>query len=200
MKNQLVEIIKKYNMNGFIYHDGWGTDKDDLHSYCDYYESVLKPFINKEINVLELGVYYGCSSILWHDYLPKSKLVMLDIEDNINPKCWDIMDDNRFTYKNCDAYVKESSIEVKKLQPEGFDLIFDDGPHTIDSQVTTLELYLDQLNVGGKMFIEDIQDVKYFNTLEDVVKKMEGDYITEQIDLRENKNRYDDLIFVVTKR
>ena len=125
---------------------------------------------------------------------------MLDIVDNTNPKCWDIMDENRFTYVNCDAYVKESSVEVKKLQPEGFDLIFDDGPHTIDSQVTTLELYLDQLNVGGKMIIEDIQDVKYFNTLEDVVKKMEGDYITEQIDLRENKNRYDDLIFVVTKR
>ena len=95
MTNQLIEIIKKYDMNGFKgnysaqgqHLGGWGTDKDSQHSYCDYYESVLKPFINKEINVLELGVYYGCSSILWHDYLPKSKLVMLDIEDNINPKC-----------------------------------------------------------------------------------------------------------------
>ena len=208
MKNQLVEIIKKYNMNGFEgnysaqgqHLGGWGTDKDAEHSYCEYYEEVLNPFIEKNINILELGANYGCSGILWHDYLPNSKLVMLDIEETINPKCWDIMDENRFTYANCDAYVKESSDEVKKLQPEGFDLIFEDGPHTVDSQVATLELYLEQLNIGGKMFIEDVQDPNHFDILEKIVEEMGGEYETEQIDLRENKDRYDDLIFVVTKK
>ena len=205
---KLTEIIKKYDMNGFKgnygpqgqHLGGWGTDKDAEHSYCEYYEEVLKPFIKKKVNILELGANYGCSGILWHDYLPNSKLVMLDIEETINPKCWDIMDENRFTYANCDAYVKESSDEVKKLQPEGFDLIFEDGPHTVDSQVATLELYLEQLNIGGKMFIEDVQDPNHFDTLEKVVEEMDGEYETEQIDLRENKDRYDDLIFVVTKK
>jgi hypothetical protein len=125
---------------------------------------------------------------------------MLDIEETINPKCWEVMDEDRFTYANCDAYVKESSDEVKKLQPEGFDLIFEDGPHTVDSQVATLELYLEQLNIGGKMFIEDVQDPNHFDILEKVVEEMDGEYETEQIDLRENKDRYDDLIFVVTKK
>ena len=131
MTNQLIEIIKKYDMNGFKgnysaqgqHLGGWGTDKDAEHSYCEYYEEVLKPFVKKTVNVLELGANYGCSGILWHDYLPKSKLFMLDIEETINPKCWEVMDEDRFTYANCDAYVKESSDEVKKLQPEGFDLI-----------------------------------------------------------------------------
>ena len=46
MKNQLVEIIEKYDMNGFAgqwdgfgrHIGGWGTDKNDWHGFCDYYE------------------------------------------------------------------------------------------------------------------------------------------------------------------
>ena len=48
---KLTEIIKKYDMNGFKgnydsqgqHLGGWGTDKDAEHSYCEYYEEVLKP-------------------------------------------------------------------------------------------------------------------------------------------------------------
>ena len=50
------------------------------------------------------------------------------------------------------------------------------------------------------MFIEDVQDPNHFDTLEKVVEDLDGEYETEQIDLRENKDRYDDLIFVVTKK
>ena len=208
MTNQLIEIIKKYDMNGFKgnysaqgeHLGGWGTDKDAEHSYCEYYEQVLKPFVKKKVNILELGANYGCSGILWYEFLPKSKLVMLDIAETMNPKCWEIMDNDRFIYANCDAYVEENSEEVKKLQPKGFDIIFEDGPHTVESQVATLELYLEQLKVGGKMFIEDVQDPNHFDILEKVVEEIDGEYETEQIDLRENKDRYDDLIFVVTKK
>ena len=56
MKNQLVEIIEKYNMNGFKgqysntgqHLGGWGTDKNDWHGYCDYYEESLAQYKDKE--------------------------------------------------------------------------------------------------------------------------------------------------------
>ena len=86
MKNQLVEIIEKYNMNGFKgqysntgqHLGGWGTDKNDWHGYCDYYEESLAQYKDKEVSILELGTNYGCSAILWHDFLSKSKLRQSD--------------------------------------------------------------------------------------------------------------------------
>lgn len=212
MKNNLVEIIEKYNMNGLNgrydaqgrHLGGWGTDKNDWHSYCDYYEEKLTPYQDKELSVLEVGTNYGCSAIMWHDFLPKSQLLLLDIQETINPKAWEIMDESRFTYANCDAYLDESASEVKKLVPNGFDIIFEDGPHTLESQLRFLDLYLPMLREGGTIFIEDIQEYEHFDLLLDKLQSLtkddgEFEYLHTFVDLRENKNRYDDLIFEIKK-
>jgi cephalosporin hydroxylase len=211
MKNKLVEIIEKYNMNGLNgrydaqgrHLGGWGTDKNDWHSYCNYYEEKLTPYQNKELYILEVGANYGCSAIMWHDFLPKSQLLLLDIQETINPKVWEIMDEKRFTYANCDAYLEESSYEVKKFVPNGFDIIFDDGPHTLDSQLKFLDLYLPMLREGGSIFIEDVQEYEHFNLLLDKLQSLtkddEYEYSHSFVDLRQIKNRYDDLIFEIKK-
>ena len=211
MTNQLVEIIEKYQMNGFagsyspqgVHLGGWGTDKNKEHAYCDYYEEHLSPYKDRDVSVLELGTNYGCSAILWHEYLTKSKLLMLDIQETINPKCWDIMDTNRFIYANCDAYDDDTPAEVSKVRPGGFDIIFDDGPHTVESQKKCVDHYLPMLNKGGTMFIEDVQKVEDFDDIEikfnEVSDRLDGKFITEKVDLRHLKDRYDDLIFVIRR-
>ena len=211
MTNELVSIIKKYDMNGFRgrydnsgkHLGGWGTDKDEAHSYCDYYEEMLTPYKERDVSLLEIGTNYGCSAILWHDFLPKSKMLLLDIQETMNSKCWNVMDNDRFTYANCDAYDEETPSEVKNLFPDGFDIIFDDGPHTLESQKECIELYLPMLNNNGTMFIEDIQRVDDFDelqkTFDEVKETLDGNYSCERIDLRHIKNRYDDLIFVVKR-
>ena len=211
MKNQLVEIIEKYKMNGFDEKwdsmgrslGGWGTDKNDWHGYCDYYEEQLLPYQDREVNVLEIGSCFGCSAIMWHDFLPKSKILMLDIFDKLSPKCWDIMDNDRFTYANCDAYDTETIPEVKNLFPDGFDIIFDDGPHTLQSQKECLDYYLPLLKTGGSLFIEDVQSYEELEKLQEhfdgMVKTCDGEYSSELVDLRYVKDRYDDLIFAVKK-
>ena len=171
MANELVEIIEKYNMNGFQgsyspsgkHLGGWGTDKNDWHGYCDYYVEALTRFKDREVSVLEIGTNYGCSAILWHDFLPKSKMLLLDIQETMNAKCWEIMDNDRFTYANCDAYDEDTPEEVRGVVPGGFDIIFDDGPHTVKSQKECIEYYLPMLNINGTMFIEDIQSVDDFD-------------------------------------
>lgn len=212
MANKLVEIIEKYDLNGFRpkydergrHLGGWGTDKNDWHSYCDYYEEALLPYVDKEVSVLEIGTNYGGSAILWYEYLKKSNLVLLDIDETIHPKIWEIFDNDRFVYANCDAYQESSAEEVKNIMTNGIDILFEDGPHTIESQLKTLDLYLDQLNPGGIIFIEDIQDFDYLEKLKNRLEEItEGDsnyrYEVENIDLRHIKDRYDDLIFVVKK-
>jgi len=211
MTNQLVEIIEKYDMNGFNgrydssgrHIGGWGTDKNDWHGFCDYYEENLSEYKDKEVSLLELGTNYGCSAIMWHDFLPNSKMLLLDIQETMNPKCWEIMDNDRFTYANCDAYDYSNVKEVKNLFPEGFDIIFDDGPHTLDSQKKCIEYYLPLLKDGGTMFIEDVQKVEDFEELEDCFNKvketLEGEYTFDKVDLRYVKDRYDDLIFAIKR-
>lgn len=211
MTNQLVEIIEKYDMNGFNgrydtsgrHIGGWGTDKNDWHGFCDYYEESLFKYKDKEVSILELGTNYGCSAIMWHDFLPNSKMLLLDIQETMNPKCWEIMDNDRFTYANCDAYEFSNVEEVKNLFPEGFDIVFDDGPHTLDSQKKCIEYYLPLLKDGGTMFIEDVQKVEDFEELEEcfdeVKETLEAKYTCDKVDLRYVKDRYDDLIFAIKR-
>ena len=211
MTNQLVEIIEKYDMNGFNgkydssgrHIGGWGTDKNDWHGFCDYYEENLSEYKNKDVSILELGTNYGCSAILWHDFLPKSKMLLLDIQETMNGKCWEIMDNDRFTYVNCDAYDFDNIEEVKSLFPDGFDIVFDDGPHTLESQKKCIEYYLPLLRDGGTMFIEDVQKIEDFEDLktcfDEVKETLEGNYTYDKVDLRYVKDRYDDLIFAIKR-
>ena len=87
--------------------------------------------------------------------------------------------------------------------PNGFDIIFDDGPHTIESQKKCIEYYIPMLNNNGIMFIEDVQKIEDFDDLEEhfneVTETLEGKYSFEKIDLRYVKDRYDDLIFCIKR-
>jgi len=113
------------------------------------------------------------------------------------------MDNDRFTYANCDAYDEDTPEEVRGVVPGGFDIIFDDGPHTVKSQKECIEYYLPMLNNNGTMFIEDIQSVDDFdelqNTFDEVKGTLPGNYSCERVDLRYVKDRYDDLIFVINR-
>ena len=58
--------------------------------------------------------------------------------------------------------------------PGGFDIIFDDGPHTVKSQKECIEYYLPMLNNNGTMFIEDIQSVDDFDELQNTFDEVKG--------------------------
>ena len=65
------------------------------------------------------------------------------------------------------------------------------------------EYYIPMLNDKGIMFIEDVQKIEDFDRLEErfneVTKTLEGKYLSEKIDLRHIKDRYDDLIFCMKR-
>ena len=92
MKNELVSIIEKYEMGGGFERKylsngmeiGWGTDKNSTHSFCDFYEKHFSTYKNKEISILEIGCNYGCSAIMWHDFLPKSNQIRPNVANSIS--------------------------------------------------------------------------------------------------------------------
>lgn len=171
-----------------------GTDKGGYPGEHDYvkgfYDKEFARYQDKEISLLEIGIFGGASLVLWSKYFEKGNIVGIDIQDNVPDKYKNI---DRVTHIIKDAYTYEVAESLGK-----FDIIIDDGPHTLDSMIQCIRLYLDKVNEGGILVIEDVQDVEWFDVLKDNVPKEYQNNI-ECIDIRENMGRWDDLLFVVRK-
>ena len=59
---------------------GLKTDKNNPHSYFSTYDKYFEPYLNKDINVLEIGVLFGESLKLWsHRFTPDSMIIGIDL-------------------------------------------------------------------------------------------------------------------------
>jgi hypothetical protein len=121
---------------------------------------------------------------------------LVDIIDQVDSKIWDSMDENRYNYHIMDAYDQKNFSIIESMYSDGFDIIIDDGPHTVESQIYTIKNYTKLLKNGGILIIEDIQnygDVDIIiNSIGNIPHKS-----CELVDLRGVKGRYDDLLIVV---
>lgn len=190
----LVEILCQFELNK-TFDNISGTDKNTGHSYVDqFYEKEFLNYKNKNISLLEIGIDCGASLKLWSEYfINAEKIVGIDIGNYIPPKYKNI---KNITYVFEDAYNERISNELGM-----FDIIIDDGPHTIESQIKSIQYYLPKLNKNGILVIEDIQDESWIEKLEKKLKITSQlyniDCFFEIVDLRKKKNRYDDLLFVI---
>jgi precorrin-6B methylase 2 len=186
MTQTLSQILEENDWNG-----SGGTDKNTTHDYINgFYENEFSKYKNKKIKVLEIGTRLGTSIHLWQQYFSKGEITGIDTWDQILERHKGI---DRITYLDGDAYDEEC---VKSLPK--FDIIIDDGPHSEESQVRCIELYLSKLKKGGVLVIEDVQNISTFEVLKNCVPEEYKQNI-ECIDLRENKGRYDDLMFIIRK-
>jgi predicted O-methyltransferase YrrM len=194
---QLIEILEKNNLNGF--NKPGGTDKADVHSYTGVYEHLMSAYKNKkQVNLLEIGVQFGGSSILWQEFLENSKLYLVDVFDQRHQSVIEKLDSDRCKFYTMDAYSEESLSILKSDCPNGFDIVIDDGPHSLESQILCIKHFLPTLNPGGIMIIEDLQS---FDWTDELKKHVPEDYQKhiEVFDLRPIKGRYDDILFVIKK-
>ena len=183
--------------------DNTRTDKNTDHSYLEVYDLLLKSKKHSALNILEVGIGYGNQGAtnggsikLWKDYFPNATVHALDILP-IN-RIWDgIKEDPRIQlYTSFDAYnanlVKTNFVD-KNLK---FDFVIDDGPHSLESMVSFINLYLPLLTDDGILIIEDIQQYNWVNSLKSTVPETLRKYV-EVFDRRNVKGRYDDILFVV---
>ena len=179
----LIEII---NQNDYIIKHG--TDKEAKHKYCSaFYDNAFCDLKDKKLNILEIGIQNGSSLVLWNEYFKNSIVYGIDNSDFIK--------DRLDTYPRIktiiqDAYKKELTFNLPL-----FDVIIDDGPHTLESQIKFINNYFKKLNKNGKLFIEDIGG-KY--NLEELRK--EASKFTSKItsiDFRSNTNTQDSLMMVI---
>ena len=186
---KLIEIL---NEDPVLDNIGTGTDKNTVHNYVKgFYENEFSKFQDKEINLLEIGICHGGSLFLWQKYFKNAKIYGFDITDSEILDRYRNIENVRQLFMN--AYEEET---VSKLP--NFDIIIDDGPHSLESQIEFIKLYLPKLNTGGVLVIEDIQQYEHFSILDDVVPEEFKENI-QHVDLRADIGRYDDMMFIIRK-
>jgi hypothetical protein len=172
------------------------TDKNTTHSYIELYEELLhsKQFTAK--NILEIGVQRGGSVKLWHDYFINATVYGIDIIPITDT--WDkIRCEPRIKLGRFDAY-NEAFFNKNFLGKVKFDMMLDDGPHTLDSMKQFIKLYTQVMTDDGILIIEDVQKIEWLNELIQTVPEDLKKYVSTY-DLRYIKGRYDDIVFVINK-
>jgi len=185
--------------------DNTRTDKNTCHSYLPVYQKLFESKKYDNNNILEIGIgepkqnkENGGSIKLWHDYFENSIIHGLDIHD-ISDVNEEIIDKQRIKlYTSVDAYEK-TFIECAFIKNNiKFDILIDDGPHTLDSMIFFVKHYLPLLKDDGILVIEDIPDINWIQILTENTQEQYRQYINVA-DLRSIKNRWDDIMFIIKK-
>lgn len=166
----------------------YGTDKHTLHCYIDeVYEKIFPKRRLSSTKVLEIGVHGGESIKLWRDYFTNAAVYGLDVSE-----CGAVKNSDRIVHIVDDAY----NINIINSLPNDFDIMIDDGPHSLESMKVFLSEYSKKIKSDGVLILEDIQDYAWLEKLREATPEHLRDKI-QVYDLRSVKNRYDDLVMVI---
>lgn len=173
------------------------TDKNTCHSYISFYQDILQNIRSSAKDVLEVGIYNGGSIALWAEYFSNAYVYAMDISPQ--PGALESLaiygDKVKCIVDN--AYTLASIEKMRAIGP--FDFIIDDGPHTLDSMLFMASEYSHLLSHNGIMIIEDIQDIRWCETIKKAFPQELQEYVSIH-DIRYVKGRYDDIFMVLDKR
>lgn len=172
------------------------TDKDTIHSYLRVYHSIFHCKKESAKNVLEIGIFDGGSLWIWYNYFNQAHIYGIDISPI--SRFWDkIKRINRIhLFPEQNAYNRTFTQKEFRDKNIKFDIIIDDGPHTLQSMKDAINLYLPLLSPKGIFIIEDLQSINWFDELKKITPKEYHKYVISY-DLRKTKNRFDDIIFCI---
>ena len=96
-------------------------EQQGSHSYIELYDILFEPIQTTVLNILEIGIVNKNSTLkLWKNYFTNVNTTIYEVKRNV-------------------AYDPKTVIQFH-LSDTRFDVIIDDGPHTIRSQKDFIEL------------------------------------------------------------
>jgi len=136
-----------------------GTDKSSaFHNYTKVYSQYFAPIKSDPIKFLEIGIYKGDSVKMWEAYLPNAELHFIDITGAL------------IEYQSTRSYYHFlDQSDAKALELFGhrvggnYDVIIDDGGHTMTQQLTSFHWLFPLVKSGGLYIIEDLH-TSYWKT------------------------------------
>lgn len=171
---KISEILLKYDTDK-VRKNGSG------HSYGEAYDELLEPYRNKPIMLLEIGVQKGASLLAWKECFPLAEVYGVDIVDERKY----LSDSVHFILSDIKSYQTDKT----------FDVIIDDGSHQFEDVDFVVRNYIDKLNPGGVLIIEDVQEP--ISWVYNVRKIAQGSVETR--DMRNLHGYGDDFLIIIRK-
>jgi hypothetical protein len=128
-------------------------DTDKGPGFTRTYHSLLSHVRDEPLRLLEIGLYNGGSMRMFREYLPNATLHGIDID----PRCFAYQDEIPGTQVRLLDQGDPAALNafIDELGGE-YDLILDDGGHTMQQQITSFETLWPHVTPGGAYIIEDI--------------------------------------------
>jgi hypothetical protein len=130
-----------------------GHDTDKGPSYTRVYNELMGHSREQALRLLEIGVYHGGSLRMWREFLPNAALFAIDIDErclalereipNTTIRLVDQGDRGQLRH-----FIEETGGE--------FNVVIDDGGHTMAQQLTSFEELFPHVVAGGAYVIEDL--------------------------------------------
>lgn len=124
------------------------SDKSsNWHNYLDLYDKHFTPYRDSKINILEIGVLFGDSLKILHEYFNNAIIYGLDI-----------MDKSEFERERVKIIKGDQSDKdlLSNFDEDFFSIIIDDGSHKMVHQQISFGLLFKTLKSGGIYVIEDL--------------------------------------------
>jgi SAM-dependent methyltransferase len=118
--------------------------------YFGIYERHFSAFRGRPIRMLEFGVFHGGSLQMWQHYFgPQAQIIGVDID----PRCARLAEPGM----PIEIGDQEDRAFLKTLRDKygSFDIILDDGGHSMRQQITTFEEMYQSIKPGGLYVVED---------------------------------------------
>lgn len=134
-----------------IFYDNKGAKIHKWKHYLEIYDRHFQKYRNKEIVILEIGVFQGGSLQMWKEYFgEKAKIYGVDI----NPDCKKLEKDGIEIFIGSQEDRKFLQ-KLKTLIPK-VDILIEDGGHTMRQQIVTFEELYDHVKEDGIYLCEDL--------------------------------------------
>lgn len=175
------------------------SDKGLAHNYMTWYSNEFTPKRMEKLNFLEIGISRGTSLKLFGEWFVNSKVIGIDNQYYEEAK---LIVSN---LTNVEAVIKDAYSEetLDMYQDEYFDYIIEDGLHNIESQLNSVEMWWPKLKKGGKLIVEDVQDLDLDkDKFDNLARYLKVKY--DIIDLRKElnyykENKYDNVLLIFNK-
>tara|TARA_R110000787_G_scaffold156717_1_gene270586 strand:- start:2328 stop:3029 length:702 start_codon:yes stop_codon:yes gene_type:complete len=153
---EFTKISKKYKST---------TDKGPYsaywrkHCYTEFYGPLLSHLKNEPLEILEIGVRWGGSLLMWSDYFPNAKITGVDINLNqMNDETKEMIQERGIQTICGNAYSHD--FYKRNFSNKTFDIILDDGSHREEEQIKFFNIYKNAIKKGGYLMSEDFPTVQ----------------------------------------
>jgi hypothetical protein len=190
-------------------HLNYKTDKGTGHNYIDTYENLFSSIRTQKLNVLEIGVLLGGSLKMWEYYFENSMIYGVDdfSQSDTNSDFGEeyvdaervkkeLFDHTRIKFIECDSRNKNTvDNKIGSLGVE-FDIIIDDGEHSIPCQIDNFNNFIPFLKDTGIYIVEDCQSLQEAEYLKEYILNTYDGPNVEIVPLN-IKERKDDILLII---